>query len=105
MNEASGRDRGSATLIKASVLSRSLRRLPGLEGILIHTGKHYEENMSSIFFDQLEMPCSRLQPRPVMPPDGVSPFVLQSNTIFEQPFWLDLVAPGRWRAVEVNVGG
>jgi hypothetical protein len=26
-------------------------------------------------------------------------------TIFQQPFWLDAVAPGRWHAVEVRLGG
>src|SRR5262249_39092465 len=28
-----------------------------------------------------------------------------TNSIFQQPFWLDSVAPGAWDAVEVNAGG
>ncbi len=41
--------------IKAAAVSRELRRL-GIEDTLIHTGQHYDENMSEIFFDQLAIP-------------------------------------------------
>jgi len=43
-------------IIKASVVSRSLRSIPGLREVLIHTGQHYDENMSGVFFDELRMP-------------------------------------------------
>ena len=42
--------------IKASVLSRLLSKRQDLEEIIIHTGQHYDENMSSVFFDQLGIP-------------------------------------------------
>lgn len=40
--------------IKAAALSRVLRR--DHEEILVHTGQHYDANMSDIFFDELEIP-------------------------------------------------
>ena len=42
--------------IKAAAVSRVLRRVPSLEEVLVHTGQHYDENMSGIFFRDLEIP-------------------------------------------------
>ena len=45
--------------IKAAVLSRRIRSEPFNEKIsefLIHTGQHYDENMSAVFFRQMEIP-------------------------------------------------
>src|SRR5215210_1524335 len=42
--------------IKAAVVSRALRSTSGAEEILIHTGQHYDENMSDVFFQELEIP-------------------------------------------------
>ena len=42
--------------IKAAVVSRWLRQTPGVEEILVHTGQHYDENMSDVFFQELEIP-------------------------------------------------
>ncbi len=42
--------------IKAAVINRVINRTNGIEEILIHTGQHYDENMSKIFFDELEIP-------------------------------------------------
>ncbi|MSQ95814.1 MAG: UDP-N-acetylglucosamine 2-epimerase (non-hydrolyzing) [Gemmataceae bacterium] len=42
--------------IKAAVVSRWLRETPGCEEILVHTGQHYDENMSDVFFQELEIP-------------------------------------------------
>ncbi|MBS7007120.1 non-hydrolyzing UDP-N-acetylglucosamine 2-epimerase [Anaerostipes sp.] len=49
-------------LIKLAPLSRTLRK-KGYEDIIIHTGQHYDENMSDIFFDELEIekPYKNLQ--------------------------------------------
>lgn len=40
--------------IKAAMVSRSLR--PRCQEILVHTGQHYDENMSRVFFDELDLP-------------------------------------------------
>ena len=42
--------------IKAAAVSRVLRTSSGIEEILVHTGQHYDENMSDIFFRQLDIP-------------------------------------------------
>src|SRR5690554_5152472 len=41
--------------IKAAAVSRLLR-LQATE-ILVHTGQHYDQNMSEVFFDELEIPA------------------------------------------------
>jgi UDP-GlcNAc3NAcA epimerase len=40
--------------IKAAVLSRSFKN-NGITELLVHTGQHYDANMSDIFFDELEI--------------------------------------------------
>ena len=42
--------------IKAAVVSSNLRVHPNIEETLIHTGQHYSQTMSDIFFDQLDIP-------------------------------------------------
>jgi UDP-N-acetylglucosamine 2-epimerase len=37
--------------IKAAVVSRSLRKRKNLHEVIIHTGQHYDANMSDIFFE------------------------------------------------------
>jgi UDP-GlcNAc3NAcA epimerase len=41
--------------IKAAMVSRLLRARPGVQEVLIHTGQHYDDNMSQVFFDELEI--------------------------------------------------
>ena len=42
--------------IKASVISRALKAyIPNASEILVHTGQHYDFNMSDIFFDELKI--------------------------------------------------
>lgn len=41
--------------IKAAPVGRALRRA-GHQEFLIHTGQHYDRNMSGTFFEQLEIP-------------------------------------------------
>jgi UDP-GlcNAc3NAcA epimerase len=42
--------------VKAAVLSRLFRERSGIQEILVHTGQHYDENMSDVFFKELEIP-------------------------------------------------
>ena len=42
--------------IKAAALSRILRQDPGISEFMIHTGQHYDPNMSDIFFRELAIP-------------------------------------------------
>jgi UDP-GlcNAc3NAcA epimerase len=39
--------------IKAAVVSRSLRSNRGASEVLVHTGQHYDANMSEVFFEEL----------------------------------------------------
>lgn len=42
--------------IKASSLSREIAKHNDIEEIIIHTGQHYDANMSNVFFEELEIP-------------------------------------------------
>lgn len=42
--------------IKASVVSRAIGRRKELTETIVHTGQHFDENMSGVFFDQLGIP-------------------------------------------------
>jgi len=42
--------------IKAASVSAELNRAIGANEILIHTGQHFDKNMSQVFFDELEIP-------------------------------------------------
>src|SRR5512145_205607 len=44
--------------IKAAAVSRVLRAVPGVQEVLLHTGQHYDANMSSVFFQELSIPES-----------------------------------------------
>ncbi|MDP4202911.1 MAG: UDP-N-acetylglucosamine 2-epimerase (non-hydrolyzing) [Bacteroidota bacterium] len=41
--------------VKAAAVSRSLKQ-HGIEEILVHTGQHYDANMSEVFFEEMEIP-------------------------------------------------
>ena len=41
--------------IKASVVSRAIARTPGLNEVVVHTGQHFDTNMSDVFFAELGM--------------------------------------------------
>lgn len=42
--------------IKAAVLSRKIQETQGVSEVLIHTGQHYDKNMSQVFFDEMSIP-------------------------------------------------
>ncbi len=43
--------------IKASAFSRLVQAAEGVVEIIVHTGQHYDENMSDVFFRELEIPA------------------------------------------------
>lgn len=47
--------------IKASVVSRAIQQATGIEEIMLHTGQHFDANMSDIFFSQLGIPQPNIQ--------------------------------------------
>lgn len=42
--------------IKAAAVSREFRRRKDIREIIVHTGQHFDDNMSQIFFDELDIP-------------------------------------------------
>ena len=42
--------------IKAGSISREIAKYGDLEEIIVHTGQHYDANMSDIFFEQMQIP-------------------------------------------------
>ena len=42
--------------IKAAALSRVLRKYNTIQEVLIHTGQHFDDNMSRVFFEEMEIP-------------------------------------------------
>ena len=42
--------------IKAAVVSRAIAKKSGIDEVIIHTGQHYDNNMSEIFFDEMQIP-------------------------------------------------
>ncbi|MCZ2443346.1 MAG: UDP-N-acetylglucosamine 2-epimerase (non-hydrolyzing) [Flavobacteriales bacterium] len=47
--------------IKASVVSKAILETEGLSEVLVHTGQHFDTNMSDIFFEQLNIPRPHYQ--------------------------------------------
>jgi UDP-GlcNAc3NAcA epimerase len=45
--------------IKAAAFSRALAAEPGVEELLVHTGQHFDDNMSGVFFRELGIPAPR----------------------------------------------
>ncbi|MCD4828014.1 MAG: UDP-N-acetylglucosamine 2-epimerase (non-hydrolyzing) [Candidatus Cloacimonetes bacterium] len=42
--------------VKAATVSRIVAATDGLREVLLHTGQHYDDNMSQVFFDELSIP-------------------------------------------------
>ncbi len=42
--------------IKAAAVSREIEKYPQIKEIIVHTGQHFDENMSDIFFKELHIP-------------------------------------------------
>jgi UDP-GlcNAc3NAcA epimerase len=42
--------------IKAAAVSREIAKHPDIEEIIVHTGQHFDKNMSHIFFEEMQIP-------------------------------------------------
>ena len=42
--------------IKAAVVSRALSQYPDIQEIIVHTGQHFDQNMSQLFFEEMLLP-------------------------------------------------
>lgn len=42
--------------VKAAVLSRIILQNKDIEEVIVHTGQHYDSNMSAVFFDDMDIP-------------------------------------------------
>ena len=43
-------------LVKIAPLLRAMREHPEIQPLLVHTGQHYDEKLSDIFFRQMAIP-------------------------------------------------
>lgn len=77
--------------IKAAVVSAALRR-KGLNEILVHTGQHYDPNMSGIFFTELGLPQPELNLGIGSGPHGEQTgrmlILLEEVLLREKPDWV-----------------
>jgi len=46
----------SNQFIKAAVVSRAFSKHPNIQEIIVHTGQHFDLNMSEIFFEEMNIP-------------------------------------------------
>ena len=42
--------------IKAAAVSRAIKDIQGLDEVIVHTGQHFDMNMSDIFFSEMDIP-------------------------------------------------
>lgn len=42
--------------VKAAVLSREIKKRENIVEVIVHTGQHFDSNMSDIFFEEMEIP-------------------------------------------------
>ena len=45
--------------VKAAVLSRVIKKRGKVEEVIVHTGQHYDANMSALFFSEMEIPAPK----------------------------------------------
>ncbi len=42
--------------VKAAVVSRAIKEKVNIEEIIVHTGQHFDKNMSDVFFEEMQIP-------------------------------------------------
>lgn len=42
--------------VKAAVVSRAISHVDGVEEVVVHTGQHFDKNMSEVFFEEMGIP-------------------------------------------------
>lgn len=42
--------------IKAAVISRAIKEYDSIKEVIVHTGQHFDSNMSDVFFDEMSIP-------------------------------------------------
>ena len=47
--------------IKAAAFSRAIKNYPNIKEVIVHTGQHYDVNMSNVFFDEMDIPTPKYQ--------------------------------------------
>lgn len=47
--------------IKAAAFSRALKSYSHIQEVVVHTGQHYDQNMSDIFFEEMDIPKPKYQ--------------------------------------------
>ena len=47
--------------IKAATVSRAIQSNDDIEEVIVHTGQHFDANMSNVIFAQLEIPSPKYQ--------------------------------------------
>jgi len=47
--------------IKAAAFSRAIKNYPNIKEVIVHTGQHYDQNMSDIFFQEMDIPTPQYQ--------------------------------------------
>jgi UDP-GlcNAc3NAcA epimerase len=45
--------------VKAAAISRALRETSGLDEVMVHTGQHFDADMSDVFFKELDIPSPK----------------------------------------------
>ena len=78
--------------IKASSLSREIKKHNNVEEIIVHTGQHFDTNMSEVFFKEMEIPkphynlnINSLNHGAMT---GRMTEAIEEVLLFEQPDWL-----------------
>lgn len=88
--------------IKAAAVSREISRHPEIEEVIVHTGQHFDDNMSRVFFEEMEIPESKYNLKVNSLSHGVmtgkmlaglEPVIQKENPDYETE-WVELVENG-----------